>query len=154
MCVSFFMTDKGPRAWNATCGGGKFTQGSFFKVGRLLFHWNLSPSLPPITSWTSPLYHSLSVSYPVCLPVCPAACLSDFSSHSRCFSIRLDLPSHPHLHTHVYTHTHTSSIAIPERSRRVWQWVGLCPWTQWHPCYRCITPHWHHQSQVATLQWR
>lgn len=89
-------------------------------------------------------YHSLSLSvfWSVTLPLI----LSVFQSFS------IYPPTHTFLHT--YTHTHTTSIAIPERSRLVWQWVGLCPWTQWHPCCRCITPGWHHHSKVVVLQWR
>lgn len=57
--------------------------------------------------------------------------------------------------THTFTYILTSSsIAIPERSRLVWRWAGLCSWTRWHPRFYCITPRWHCHSQVATLQWR
>lgn len=92
---------------------------AYFKVGRLLFHWHLSSSFLPIASISLGCLFSInqSVSHPVCLSF--PLILSVFQS----FSI------YPPTHTltHIYILIHTSSIAIPERSRLVWQWLGLCP---------------------------
>lgn len=51
---------------------------------------------------------------------------------------------YPFLSQYIQEHTHTTSIYIPERSRLVWLWVALCPWTRWLPLCLCITPQWHH----------
>ena len=118
----------------------KFTQGSFFKVGSSFFFFFIRlPPRPPVTSIS--LGHLLSITRCLFLTVYSSFC--DFSSDSFAVfqSLSIYPPNHPHAlylslsntHTHTHSHTHTSSIAIPERSRLVWQWVGLCPWTQWHP---------------------
>lgn len=97
-------------------------------------------------SLTSPFYHSLSVCLFVLLSLWLFLSSPPFSS--------LPWFTLPPTLAHMHPHTQTSSIAIPERSRLVWQWVGLCPWTQWHPRYRCIKPNWHYRRQVATPKCR
>ena len=130
----------------------KFTQGSFFSKWAapfffLFFFFIRLPPCPPVTSIS--LGHLLPITRCLLLTIYSAVCLSvtfppmpspfsDLSPspppppHSLSLSLSLSLCL-THTHTHTHSHTHTSSIAIPERSRLVWQWVGLCPWTQWHP---------------------
>lgn len=75
----------------------------------------------------SRFHHSLSV------------CLSVSGTFPSLFS-SLSWFTLPATSTHMHPHPHTSFIPIPERSRLVWTLavVGLCPWTQWHPCHWCI----------------
>lgn len=104
VCVfTFFsLSDEDPCAWNATCRGGKFTQGSFFFPKWVLFLLHLSASLPPITVHLYPLeisLLSLTVSYHIGLSVCPSHC------HFFLFRTQPTLPvTHKHTHTNSYTY--------------------------------------------------
>lgn len=78
--------------------------------------------------------------------VCHSQCRpNNVSVIIRVFQSFLIYPTcHPHAHTHIYA----SSIAIPEESRLVWQWVALCPWTQWHPAATAL-----HQASRTTSRY-
>lgn len=136
MCLKCRM----PMWWNQTRRIFSF----FFFSGRFFV------SLPVASDVSiSPGHLSLTVfsRETACLSIDLSLGSCESSSSFSCFPIFFNLPthtlflknthkySHTHTHTppHAHTHTNTSAIAIPERSRLVWRWLGLCPWTQWHP---------------------
>lgn len=64
-----YLSDKGPVLEMPHAEVINLHKAAYFKVGRLLFHWHLSASLPPITSISLGCLLSInqSVSQPVCL---------------------------------------------------------------------------------------
>lgn len=100
---------------------------SFFFSEWALFLQHLSASPSPITA--------ISPRHPLSITLCTI--FYSYLSISVFLSLRLFLSFSPFSNLsqstlpptplHSYTHTHASSIAIPVRSRLVWQRVGLCP---------------------------